>query len=90
MAVSEESLGRAVDEVLEPAWMRERRRAAMRLGYYTVRRIVGSFLALWGLGFVAHLLVGGHFPWVFFGLIALLASIAASTTQSDRAHPLPD
>jgi len=47
---------------------------------------MGGFLALWGLGFATHLLVGGSFPWMFFGLIALLASIAAFTTQIDRTH----
>jgi hypothetical protein len=86
MAVSEELLRQAVDEILEPAWPRERRRASRRLGYHAVARIIGGFLALWGLGFASHLLVGGSFPWVFFGLIALLASIAAFATQCDRSH----
>jgi hypothetical protein len=86
MAVSEEHLRRAVDEVLEPAWPRERRRAAKRLGYRTLGRIAGGCLALWGLGFLVHLLVGGHFPWVFFGVITLLASIAASITQADTSY----
>jgi len=86
MAVSEELLRHAVDEILEPAWPHERRRAARRLSYQTLARIMGGFLALWGLGFATHLLVGGSFPWMFFGLIALLASIAAFTTQIDRTH----
>ncbi len=86
MAASEELLRRAVDQVLEPAWPLERRRAARRLGYHVLARIVGGFFVLWGLGITAHLLVGGPFPWMFFGLIALLASTAAALTQCDRSH----
>ncbi len=86
MAVSEELLRHAVDAVLDPAWPLERRRAARRLIYATLARIIGGFLGLWSLGFAAHLIVGGSFPWMFFGAIALLASIAVFTTQSDWSH----
>ncbi len=86
MAVSEELLRRAVDEVLEPAWQYERRRAARALTYRTLRRIAVGCLVLWGLGVVVHLVVGGYFPTLSFGLVTLLASVAASTTQGDRAH----
>ena len=86
MALSEEHLRHAVDQVLEPAWPLERRRAARRLSFHVLARIAGGFLALWGLGITAHLLVGGPFPWMFFGLIALLASAAAAMTQCDRSH----
>jgi hypothetical protein len=86
MAVSEELLRRAVDEVLEPAWPRERSRALRRLRNQTLFRILGSFLVLWGLGLGAHLVVGGSFPWAFFGLIALMASVAAFVTPDDRPH----
>ncbi len=48
MAVSEELLRRAVDEILEPAWPHERRRAARRLSYQTLTRIMGGFLAALG------------------------------------------
>jgi fatty acid desaturase len=85
MALSEEHLRSAVDEVLEPAWPRERRRAARRLRLRTISRIAGGCVALWGLGFVVHLWVGGSFPWLFFGVIALLATVAASV-QEDHAH----
>jgi hypothetical protein len=86
MAVSEELLRQAVDEVLEPAWPRERSRALRRLRNQTLARIVGSFLVLWGLGLGAHLVVGGSFPWMCFGLIALMASVAAFITQDDRPY----
>jgi hypothetical protein len=85
MALSERQLRHAVDEVLEPAWPRERRRAARRLHLRSLSRIAGGCLALWGLGFVAHLWVGVSFPWVFFGVIALLAAVAASG-QEDHSH----
>jgi hypothetical protein len=86
MAVSEELLRSAVDDVLEPAWPREQRREVRRLRSHTLARILGSFLVLWGLGLGAHLLVGGAFPWMFFGLIALMASVAAFITPEDRPH----
>jgi len=86
MSVSEEILRRAVDQVLEPAWPLERRRAARRLTYHVLARIVGGFIVLWGLGITVHLLVGGPFPWMFFGVIALLASTAASLSQCDPSH----
>jgi hypothetical protein len=85
MAFSERQLRHAVDEVLEPVWPRERRRAARRLCVRSLGRIAGGCLALWGLGFVVHLWVGVSFPWVFFGVIALLATVAASG-QEDHSH----
>jgi hypothetical protein len=85
MALSETQLRNAVDEVLDRAWPRERRLAARRLGFRMVRRIAGGCLALWGLGFVAHLWVGVTVPWVFFGVITLLATVAASG-QEDHSH----
>lgn len=85
MTPAEERLRRAVDEVLERAWPTERRRAARRLRFHTLARIVGGFLALWGLGFCVHLFVGVSFPWLPFGLIALLATIAASNPD-DPVH----
>ena len=79
--------GAVVDQVLEPAARPlKRRRAARRLGYHVLARIVGGFFVLWGLGITADLLVGGPIPWMFFGLIALLASTAAALTQFDRSH----
>lgn len=62
MAGSDELLRHAVDEVLDPVWPRERRRAVRRLGRATLTRIIGGFLGLWSLGFASHLVVGGPTP----------------------------
>jgi len=86
MAISEEQLRRAVDEVLEPVWPQERRRAVRRLAYSTLRRVAGGALVLWSLGFVVHLIVGAPFPWAYFGFIALLATIVALPDPGDRRH----
>jgi hypothetical protein len=56
MAISEEHLRRAVDDVLEPAWLRERQRAARRLFSSTLGRVVGALLVLWVLALVVYLL----------------------------------
>ena len=77
MAISEEYLRRAVDEVLEPVWAHERRRTFRRRAYSTVGRVIAGALVLWLVGFVVHLIVGVPFRWVDFGVIALLASIAS-------------
>jgi len=86
MAVSEEHLRRAVDEVLEPTWRHERRRVFRRRAYSTGSRVVAGALALWSLGFVIHLVVGVPFRWGYFGIIALLASIASLPAVVNRSH----
>jgi len=56
MAISEEHLRRAVDDVLEPAWPWEYQRVARRLVSSTLGRLAGAFLALWVLALVVYLL----------------------------------
>jgi len=58
MAISEEHLRRAVDDVLEPAWPWEYRRAARRLHSSTLGRLTGALLVLWVLALVVYLLTG--------------------------------
>jgi hypothetical protein len=56
MAISEEHLRRAVDDVLEPAWLREHRRAARKLHSSTLGRLAGALPVLWVLALVVYLL----------------------------------
>ena len=87
MASPEEHLRHAVDEVLEPAWPRERRRALVRLGVSAARRFVCGVLGLWTLALIVHAVVGPPFPWVAFGLVALLATAVVSACDlGDGSH----
>jgi hypothetical protein len=58
MAIYEEHLRHAVDEVLEPAWPREYRRAARRLHSSTLGRLASALVVLWVLALVVYLLSG--------------------------------
>jgi hypothetical protein len=83
----EEHLRHAVDEVLEPAWPRERRRALMRLAAPTAGRFVRGVLGLWALALTVHVVVGPPFPWVAFGLVTLLATAVVSACDlGDGSH----
>jgi len=86
MAISDEHLRRAVDEVLEPVWRHEHRLTVRRRAYSTGCRVLAGAFALWFLGFVVHLVVGVPFRWGYFGIIALLASIASLPAVVDRSH----
>jgi hypothetical protein len=86
MAISEEHLRRAVDDVLEPAWLRERRRAARRLFSSTLGRVVGGLLALWVLALVVYLLTGVMVPWTFFVFMTVLMTVTALSDRDSRAH----
>jgi len=56
MAISEEHLRHVVDEVLEPVWLRERRRAARRLVCSTLGRVAVALVALSVLAVVSYLI----------------------------------
>jgi len=82
MADSEEHLARAVDEVLDPAWIDERRRALRRWSYSTIGRVAIGMLALW----VFDLLIGMALPWVFFVFMAVLMTGSAFSQEEGREH----
>jgi hypothetical protein len=85
-AVSEEYLQRAVDEVLEPAWPREKRRELLRLARYSMGRIVIFILALLSLSIAVNLLFGGIVPWTFFAFISLLTLAVGTPDLRERSH----
>jgi acyl-CoA synthetase (AMP-forming)/AMP-acid ligase II len=82
MATSEEHLGQAVDEVLDPAWPDERRRALRRWSYSTVGRVAAGLLALWAFG----LIIGLTLPWTFYGFMGLMMTSAAFSQEEGREH----
>ena len=86
MPVSEEHLRRAVDDVLEPVWQRERHRSIRRLACSTLGRVAGFLMALWVLALVERLLVGTGVPWAFFGFMTVLAAVCAVPDVRERAH----
>jgi hypothetical protein len=86
MATSEEHVAQAVDEVLDPAWPDERRRALWRWSYATIGRVAAGLLGLWALGFVMHLMVGLTLPWVFYGFMAVMMIMAAFSQEEGREH----
>jgi len=87
MDSSEEYLARAADEVIEPAWVRERRRIVRALALSTVGRIAMGLAVMWVVAFGAHLLVHEDFPWVYFVVITLLGTtIAALMNMDGSAH----
>ena len=88
MDTSEEQLRRAVDEVLEPVWAIERRRAIRRLVYVTAGRVAMGVLTMWVVAFGAHLVVHENFPRVYFVVITLLGTTIAALMNMDGSAPL--
>jgi hypothetical protein len=82
MATSEEQVARAVDEVLDPAWPNERRRALRRWSYSTIGRVAVGLVALWVFGVI----VGMTLPWTFYGVMGLMMTSAAFCQEEGREH----
>ncbi len=85
MPAAEDDLGRAVEQVLGPAWPRERRRAARRLLRSTLFRAAGGILGFWGLAGALRVM-GMAIPWVFYPGIAVLTAAAALIEARDPDH----
>jgi len=83
MATSEDHLRQLVDEVLEPAWHRERHRARRRVVWGTLWRLVVGMSGLWLLALVVDLVVGVAVPWIAFGVITALATVLAFVNQPE-------
>jgi hypothetical protein len=79
MAASDEYLRRAVDEVLDPAWSHEHKRAS----HATIFRVAAGVTFLFVVATVAHLILNVDIPWVFFGIIALVGTTLAALMEWD-------
>lgn len=86
MSYSEEQVSQAVDEVLEPAWPNERRRAARRWFWCTLGRAALGTLGFWGLGVAMFIFFGAALPWTFYAFMAGLTVIAALHEARDPDH----
>ncbi len=74
-----------VDEVLEAAWPRERRRLRRRLAIATIGRTAVFLGALAALSLAIRLLFGLIVPWAFFAVLAALALVCARPDPEERA-----
>jgi len=86
MPVSEDRIAQAVEEVLGPAWERERRRALWRWRRGTAARVVGGLVGVWGLALTLRFVVGMTLPWTFFAFIGFLMTVGGFSQPEGREH----
>ncbi|MGO8870071.1 MAG: hypothetical protein ACLQPH_01485 [Acidimicrobiales bacterium] len=86
MSISEEHLRPIVDDVLEPAWPVERRRASRRWMWATLIRVAAGVLGFWGLALAVSLMVGVAFPWSFYAFIGGLTAVLGLHQARDPEH----
>jgi hypothetical protein len=86
MSLSEDQIRRAVDEVLEPAWPAEARRAARAWNLATLGRVVAGLVGVGLILTVVRLVEGRSFPWTFFAFIAVLTVAVAFHAARDPQH----
>ncbi len=81
-----ERIDQAVDDILEGAWARERRRALRRWRFETALRLAAGLMALGTMCLVLRLVVGLTLPWAFFGFMTVLMAGAAFSQTDGREH----
>jgi hypothetical protein len=86
VSVSGERIEQAVDDILEPVWERERRRAMRRWVIETVVRLAAGLVPLWGMCLVLRLVAGLIMPWAFLGFMTVLMTGAAFSQRDGREH----
>jgi hypothetical protein len=86
VSMSGERIEQAVDDILEPAWVRERRRALRRWRFETGVRLGAGLLPLWAMCLVLRLVVGVTMPWIFLGFMTALMTGAAFSQMDGREH----
>jgi len=83
MATVTHHLSRQVDEILEPVWQEERRRAKRRGIYAGVGRVVAGATVFLVIAVVVDLLVGVTVPWIAFACITIAAMALSVASRSD-------
>jgi peptidoglycan/LPS O-acetylase OafA/YrhL len=86
MSLSEDHIRRAVDEVLEPAWPVEARRATRAWNLATLARAAVGIVGFGLLLTVISLIEGRSFPWTFLVFIAVLTVVLACHAARDPEH----
>jgi len=84
--MSDPPLRDAVDEVLDAAWPRERRRALARMAASTLGRVAVFVAALLLLGLAVFLAFHLVVPWVFYAFMTGLVLVCARPEAAERAH----
>jgi len=82
VAVSEEHLRQAVDQVFEAMKRRERRRA---VGGFLARLVIIEAL-LWSMILVVEFVHTVPFPWTRFAVISFFAALVASPDPGGRFY----
>ncbi len=86
MSLSEDHIRRAVDEVLEPVWPVEARRAARSWNLATLARATTGIVGIGLLLTVIQLIEGRSFPWTFLAFMAVLTMAVAFHAARDPEH----
>jgi hypothetical protein len=86
VSMSGERMEQAVDDILEPVWVRERRRALRRWNFETGIRLAAGLLPLWGICLILWLAAGVTLPWSFLGFMTVLMTGAAFSQKDGREH----
>ncbi len=72
MSGPDEDLQVAVDDVLDAAWPKERRRGRSRWNLATLGRIAGGLVGFYGMTLVLYLVADVSFPWAFYAFIGAM------------------
>jgi hypothetical protein len=86
VSVTGKRIEQAVDDILEPAWARERRRALRRWTFETAARLAAGLFPLWTFWLVLRLVIGLTMPWAFLGFMTVLMTGAAFSQRDGREH----
>ena len=86
MSLSEDHIRQAVDEVLEPVWPLEARRALRSWNLATLGRAVAGLVGVGLLLTVIRVIEGRSFPWTFFAFIVVVTMAVAFYGARDPEH----
>lgn len=86
MSSPDDDLRRAVDEALELAWPRVRRRVVGRSAAVEMCRVGGFVLAIGAIVVVVRVGIGAVIPWSFLAFIGFLAAFIALHEVRGGSH----
>lgn len=87
MASPEDDIERAVDEILDPAWTRERRLAFKRMTFFAAGRILVFLLGLLLFALAVHEVFGLAVPWPFLVFVTIVLIVfGLPDVVGDQSH----